>query len=727
MKPIFFTILLIASAIFAKENGKDSVAFTPKLFLNSSDYQTIADSMVPGSKFGISIRSLHSGNELISVQSDSFFTPASTLKTVTTAAALDFLPLQFRAKTSVQLAGSISGKTFRGVIRLRGEGDPGISGRFYAEPFYILHSLADSIRAKGIDTLQIRTELDTSYFSGPRKPEHWRSNYFLSWYGAEVTPLIFNDNCALIHIDPGENENDSAKITVEPDIGYVQINNTLKTVNGNRRKWRYALDPDKPIFTISGSIGKNVKNAAVVIPVRNPNRYFEAAFLHALKDRNITVAIDSTIPSGIELVSFSFEGTPLLSFLDEINQRSQNLHAEALFRNFSAVKYQTGNVENGRKGVKEFLQKLHLNPDDFVLFDGCGLSPDNKLKPSAETQLLAAMARHPKGKFYIQSFAGPGIGSGAKRMQNLDYAWCIRFKTGFINETHGLVGFMPTIDGDTLLIASYFNKTGKIPDNVTKDALDSIWSCIYRAANNGYNSLLTMKDLYHQGSSITGLENRIRFFSEKFLDIPYGHGGPTGEGFRDSISPMPMINTDSLDCVTFIEHVLALAKSPSDDSIFSVLQKLRYIDGKISYRFRKHYFVVDWIGEGKFARQIALPNDTLVERIISKKEFFKTKNIQVSEPDTKLYLRYLPLEKAIEFAGSPWQGKRTVRGIGFVSKLNSLDIVHTGFLILDRGKLPILRDASYKFNKVVDHELVEYLNSWVGTGKIPGIILFEFL
>ena len=155
MKPIFFTILLIASAIFAKENGKDSVAFTPKLFLNSSDYQTIADSMVPGSKFGISIRSLHSGNELISVQSDSFFTPASTLKTVTTAAALDFLPLQFRAKTSVQLAGSISGKTFRGVIRLRGEGDPGISGRFYAEPFYILHSLADSIRAKGIDTLQI--------------------------------------------------------------------------------------------------------------------------------------------------------------------------------------------------------------------------------------------------------------------------------------------------------------------------------------------------------------------------------------------------------------------------------------------------------------------------------------------------------------------------------------------------------------------------------------------
>ena len=107
-------------------------------------------------------------------------------------------------------------------------------------------------------------------------------------------------------------------------------------------------------------------------------------------------------------------------------------------------------MENGIKGVQEFLRKWKLNPEDFVLFDGCGLSPKNKIKPSSETKLLATMARHPKGKYYINSFAGPGVGSGSKRMQNLEFAWRIRFKTGFINETHGLVGFMPTIDGDTL-------------------------------------------------------------------------------------------------------------------------------------------------------------------------------------------------------------------------------------------------------------------------------------
>lgn len=727
MSRILLFFLLFAAFVFADKSTANSAPFIPKPYLFPADYQTIIDSMVPGSQFGLSIRSLRSGKQIAAIRADSFFTPASTLKTVTTAAALDFLPLHYQAKTSIQLAGSISGKTFRGVIRLRGEGDPNISARFYAEPFFILHSLADSIRSKNIDTLIVRTELDSSYFSGPRKPKHWRSNYFLSWYGAEVTPLIFNDNCALIHLYPGEKEGDTAKVVVEPDVGYVRVNNSLITDKGNRRKWRYALDPDDPVITISGSIGKNVQNAAIVIPVRNPNFYFERAFLQALQDRGLVIVLDTLARSGLELHSISIEGTPLLSFLDEINQRSQNLHAEALFRNFAAAKYQVGNVENGIKGVQEFLRKWKLNPEDFVLFDGCGLSPKNKIKPSSETKLLATMARHPKGKYYINSFAGPGVGSGSKRMQNLEFAWRIRFKTGFINETHGLVGFMPTIDGDTLLIASFLNNTGKNPDNISRNALDSVWSCIYRAANNGYSSLLTMKDLFQQGGHITGLSNRIRFFSEKFLGKPYGMGGPTGEGYLDPTEPKRMINTDSLDCVTYLEHVLALAKSSSEDSLFSTLQKIRYINGQTAYSFRKHYFVADWLGEGKFAKQIFLPNDTSVIRTIPKKDFFKSKKIDYQELDPKLYLRYLPLDKAIEFADSPWHGESTVRGIGFISSRNTLDTFHTGFLILDKGKKPVLRDASYKFKKVLDHELLEYLNSWLGTGKCPGIILFEFL
>ena len=723
---IFSVVAQAATGNASKGSAADSVLFEPKPYISTADYQTIVDSLAPGSLFGLSIRSLHTGKQIATVNADSFFTPASTMKTVTTAAALDYLPLNFQAKTSVHMEGSFAGKTFSGVIRLRGEGDPNISARFYSQPFYVLHQFADSIRSKNIDTLQIRIELDTTYFSGPRKPDHWKSNYFDSWYGAEITPLEFNDNCTLVHMDPGEKIGDTAKISIDPDIGYVKVNNALITGKGSRRKWKYSLDKDSAVLNISGTIGVNVTDASIVIPVRDPNHYFEAAFIHAMKERGLIVIDDPAAQSGLDIYTFEYAGTPLLSFLDEINQRSQNLHAETLFRNFAAAKYGVGNVENGKKGVQTFLQKMELSAEDFILYDGCGLSPKNRLKPSSETKLLAKMARHPRGKYYIKSFASPWVGSGYKRMRELEYGWRIRFKTGFINEAHGLVGYMPTIDGDTLVIASYLNRTGKTPDNTCRGILDSIWSSIYRATNNGYASLLEMKKLYIQGESVSGLENRLRFFSEKFLDRPY-RLGPTGEGYVDTIDSKPMIYTDSLDCVTYLEHVLALAKSPDENAIFKTLQKIRYLNGDIAYKNRKHYFVLDWIGEGTFARQIPLPNDTLVIRTIPKKAFFKPKGIAYGKPDPQIYLKYLPLDKAIEFSKQEWQGESTIRGIGFVSRLQIIDIFHTGFLILEKGKKPVLRDASQKFGKVLDHELQEYLESWVGTGKVPGILLFEFL
>lgn len=714
-------IFLLAGLFVCSLQAQD----LPKV-LSVESYQTIIDSMVPGARFGLSIRSVRSGKELAAFNADSFFTPASTLKTLTTAAALDFFPLNYSPRTMLHLEGSISKSSFRGVLRLEGNGDPNISARYFPEPFYALRAFADSLRQKGIDTLDAKIELDTSFFSGPRKPENWRSNYYDSWYGAEVTSLIFNDNCALVRIKPGEKIGDTAIVTVEPDLGYVRIENKLITGKKRKRRYTYSLDPDSSVIRISGTIGVKAQETGVAIPVRNPNEYFKSAFLKVLADAGIFYRENPNIPRGITIRTFTVFGPPLLSLLDEINQRSQNLHAETLFRNLAAKKFHTGDVENGKKAEREFLQRLGISPDDFQVFDGSGLSPKNKVKPRAETELLAKMARHSKGKFYIRSFAGPGIGSGSKRMPNLEYAWKIRFKTGFINETHGLVGYMPTIDGDTLAIATYLNETGKIPDNTSKDALDSVWSCIFRTVNAGYGSLLEMKKLYLEGSSVAGLSKRIRHFSGKFLGRPYLLG-PTGESYLEAIEPNPLVRTDSLDCVTFLEHVLALSKSPGVDSVFGTLQKIRYFGGDISYKFRKHYFVEDWLGEGTFARQILLPGDTMEIRTIPKTEFFAKKKISFGGKDPNLYLRYLPFEKALEFSKAPWSGESSVRGVGFVSRIKTIDTFHVGFLLLDKGAKPVLRDASYKFGKVLDHTLEEYLESWNGTGKVPGIILFEFL
>jgi hypothetical protein len=84
---------------------------------------------------------------LTDVRAKEFFTPASTLKTLTTAAAISLLPSNYAPETILHLEGSLKGKTFAGFVRVQGMGDPNISGRFYSSPFFLLHAMADSLRA----------------------------------------------------------------------------------------------------------------------------------------------------------------------------------------------------------------------------------------------------------------------------------------------------------------------------------------------------------------------------------------------------------------------------------------------------------------------------------------------------------------------------------------------------------------------------------------------------
>jgi D-alanyl-D-alanine carboxypeptidase/D-alanyl-D-alanine-endopeptidase (penicillin-binding protein 4) len=311
---------------------------------------------------------------------------------------------------------------------------------------------------------------------------------------------------------------------LEPDVNYVQIKNNLLTTEGKRRKWKYAMDSEQPVISFTGQIGVGVNSASMVLPVRNPNAYFIAALRKALTDKGIVIVDDSEAPRGIEIFAIRISAAPLLSILDEINQRSQNLHAEMLFRNLGKMVSKEGSVQGGIEAETKFLRSIGISPDDFQVFDGCGLSPSNKVKPSTVTRMLASMAKSKFSPYYMQSFASPHIGSGSKRMGNLEMPWRTCFKTGYISETHALVGYVLGIDGDTLAAAIYLNNTGKIPDYQSKNLLDTLWSRLVDTANEGYASLLEMKGLWLKGMSVHGYSERIRYFSQALLGRPYSWG-----------------------------------------------------------------------------------------------------------------------------------------------------------------------------------------------------------
>jgi D-alanyl-D-alanine carboxypeptidase/D-alanyl-D-alanine-endopeptidase (penicillin-binding protein 4) len=93
--------------------------------------------------------------------------------------------------------------------------------------------------------------------------------------------------------------------------------------------------------------------------------------------------------------------------------------------------------------------------------------------------------------------------------------------------------------------------------------------------------------------------------------------------------------------------------------------------------------------------------------------------------DPQVEIRYLPYDKALEWAKVPHSDSLKVLGVAFVAKSEKIDATHTGFVVLNPGEAPRLRHASSQKKRVVDQPFAEYLVS--RKGKLPGITLFEFI
>ena len=82
-----------------------------------ASFKSYADSLIPGVRFGMSLRSVKMGKEIGNVRGDDMFTPASTLKTLTTAAAIHYLPLNYDRKQKSLYLAILKNLRLRGLLK----------------------------------------------------------------------------------------------------------------------------------------------------------------------------------------------------------------------------------------------------------------------------------------------------------------------------------------------------------------------------------------------------------------------------------------------------------------------------------------------------------------------------------------------------------------------------------------------------------------------------------
>ena len=117
----------------------------------------IKDANFTPDRIGLFIQGVEDTKPLVAFNEDRFLNPASAIKLVTTAAALDLLGQGYRWSTEVMHTGTIEGNTLNGDLYIRGNGDPYLT----PERFW---RLLNRISIHGIQRISGDVLIDNSYF-----------------------------------------------------------------------------------------------------------------------------------------------------------------------------------------------------------------------------------------------------------------------------------------------------------------------------------------------------------------------------------------------------------------------------------------------------------------------------------------------------------------------------------------------------------------------------------
>jgi serine-type D-Ala-D-Ala carboxypeptidase/endopeptidase (penicillin-binding protein 4) len=148
---------------------------------------------------------------------------------------------------------------------------------------------------------------------------------------------------------------------------------------------------------------------------------------------------------------------PLLEDLIRINKESQNLHAELMLRRLSHQDG-SGSIADGVSVIRAMLSRAGVPRAAYDFSDGSGMSTYNRIAPRGMVTLLRWIAAQPWGAAWRSTLPIGGVdGTLSKRFRDGALRGRIFAKTGTINATNALAGYMIGRSGRTLTFAAYAN------------------------------------------------------------------------------------------------------------------------------------------------------------------------------------------------------------------------------------------------------------------------------
>jgi len=446
-----------------------SVAAQP---LNGAAQKLIAEQQLGSARVGAYAIDLRTGEELLSIEPDEQFIPASNMKLLTSAAALAVLGPDFSFRTEVWRSGD--------DVLIVGDGDPALADPELLEEmgvsvreFLDLWASEIAARAGGAGEGGGELLIDDRLFDQERAHPSWPRDQLNRWYCAEVSALNFHANVLCLHLSPGPGGG-PPRVVTEPEAAWLAPRNLGKTTSRGRNTAWVSRAPRSNDMELRGAI-RRATSEPLEVAIHDPAMVFGRLLSAKLAEKEgferpvRRVGPGETPPRDGLILAVE---TDLPRVLERCNVDSHNLYAEALFKRLAAAV--TGNVGDWATGVavmrmvlQEYLSDAREVgvATDVEIADGSGMSRENRVTPRLMARWLEAAGEREHAGVFLESLPVAGReGTLRRRFRASDPERVVRAKSGYLSGVSCLSGYVLGADGTPA--ATFAVLVEDIPKNV---------------------------------------------------------------------------------------------------------------------------------------------------------------------------------------------------------------------------------------------------------------------
>jgi D-alanyl-D-alanine carboxypeptidase/D-alanyl-D-alanine-endopeptidase (penicillin-binding protein 4) len=413
-----------------------------------------------GTRFGLVVADAD-GRELVAINPDGRFIPASNTKLLTTAAAYFALADLGQPDAAGGASVRLEGNGRAPNVILTGHGDARLSSAADCVA-NCLAALADAVAAR---TRRVGDIVgDGTLFPDQRWSPGMSWNNIHTRSGTAISALSLDDNELLLRVTPGAAGQPPA-LDVLP---YYRITNRAVTVAGGTTDLEFTRLPGSDVIYLTGTIAAGAQPETLRLGIDDPAHYAAWRFRTMLEARGVRVAGNvaarhrapdqtgaSPQPAGTALARLV--PPPLADDITRINKASQNVHAELLLRRVGLAGG-TGSTDDGVAAVSSMMERAGVPRTAWDISDGSGMSTYNRLAPRAVVTLLRWIARQQWGGQWRASLPIAGVdGTLSSRFRGTGLERRLFAKTGGLNATSALSGYMTARSGRTLTFSFFAN------------------------------------------------------------------------------------------------------------------------------------------------------------------------------------------------------------------------------------------------------------------------------